>query len=218
MLISVHIPKTAGKSFKRSLEEEFGNALIYDYCDNPVRMRGRDIIKRAVGLVYPKINSSTKIIHGHMNPDKYINYKYIQNKLFVTFLRDPIATLESYYFYTREKQSFQHPIHRKIASITLTEFLKSEFAINYYAKYIGGGGIARFDFVGITENYQASIDLFNVRYGTNLQCYHENARSRKDEDLERIRGSFLKLHSLNYQIYKDAQAKYKQLCIFHEIA
>jgi hypothetical protein len=202
MIISVHIPKTAGKSFKKSLEQEYKEKLAYDYRDNPARQGLKDKIKRLVSLVYPNITNETKIIHGHMNPDKY--RKIYPNAEYVVFLRDPLATLDSYYHYTREKRSSEHPIHRLINKISFERFLMTDFAQNYYRLFLGDRSLEGFNFVGITENYGQSIGIFNAMYGTALNVYQENVRSMRFDKLHEKYKDLLCYHDDNYDIYKRA--------------
>ena len=42
MLISVHMPKTAGLSFRATLEEHFGDGFSYDYADYPLAHKPLD--------------------------------------------------------------------------------------------------------------------------------------------------------------------------------
>lgn len=215
MIISVHIPKTAGKSFKKSLEQEYKEKLVYDYRDNPARQGLKDKIKRLTSLVYPKITSETKIIHGHMTPDKYRNI--YPNAEYVTFLRDPLATLDSYFHYTREKGSAEHPIHRLINEISFEKFLMTDFAVNYYRTYLGCQGLEGFNFVGITENYSQSIGIYNAMYGTALNVYQENVRPTRLDNAHEKYKDLLRYHDNNYDIYQRAVSINKNLAAKYNI-
>ena len=74
MLISLHLPKTGGTSFRASLREMFGSRLLEDYCDLPLNTR--PLRRKSHALIqcfalrhqrFPEFDC----IHGHFLPLKY---------------------------------------------------------------------------------------------------------------------------------------------------
>ena len=49
--------------------------------------------------------------------------------------------------------------------MTFTEFLRWDRLHNLYAKYLWSFDLDRFDFVGITEEYERSMNVFRLRFG-----------------------------------------------------
>ena len=74
MIISLHLPKTAGTSFSRSLEECFGNKLLKDYKDLPInksqsKRKSQAVIKSIFNMIKRPV--AKECIHGHFMPLKY---------------------------------------------------------------------------------------------------------------------------------------------------
>lgn len=100
MIISVHIPKTAGTSFRTGLEKVFGNRLLLDYNDKPlsglisarwfrVKNRFRVQMQRHILL------ENFSVIHGHFLPSKYL---FLGKEIKLgAFFRDPVDRLISQY-------------------------------------------------------------------------------------------------------------------------
>jgi len=79
--IFVHIPKTAGGTFRRILDENFDTV--------------RDGAKPWKGQITPKVKHKP-VITGHFDVDKYADL----NRLMITVVRDPVERLISdYYFF-----------------------------------------------------------------------------------------------------------------------
>ncbi len=89
MLISLHLPKTAGSSFSASIARYYQDSLMYDYGDLPINT---PVFKRNVTALKNCIPNAIKTykniecIHGHFLPLKYL---FCRNTKFVTWMRDP---------------------------------------------------------------------------------------------------------------------------------
>ncbi|MFT5709800.1 MAG: hypothetical protein ACI8QT_000487 [Halioglobus sp.] len=170
MLISVHLPKTAGSSFLSAIEKHYGEYLVQDYGDRPVNRaslgRNWHAIERCV------LNSGSKsrfrhtqCIHGHFMPLKYRLLKTSSPKQFVVWMRDPVERLASHYLYWIRNYN---PIdagrlHRKVVEEkwTLERFCLGPEMRNVYSKFFWCFPLEKFDFVGITEYYDSEIDYFS---------------------------------------------------------
>jgi hypothetical protein len=74
LLVSVHLPKTAGTSFRAALQAHYGNKLLEDYAMLPMQVpRGRREWQslRDAYNARDQITPSTRAIHGHFLPVKY---------------------------------------------------------------------------------------------------------------------------------------------------
>ncbi|MFK8041798.1 hypothetical protein, partial [Congregibacter sp.] len=160
MLISVHMPKTAGSSFQATLAAHYGDALKLRYEDKPLH---RSAWSRNFDASVSSLrNRGTKIsadelscIHGHFLPLNYRFAKPQTNMRFVTWLRDPVQRLVSHYHYW--KRSYQPgqsgPLHQRMIEEgwTLEEFARCKELRNIYSVFLWGFPLERFDFIGITE-------------------------------------------------------------------
>ena len=74
MLVSLHMPKTGGLSFRATLEEHFGGRFAHDYADYPLAHPPEERQRMALESS-PMLNSrelaGKECIHGHFLPVKY---------------------------------------------------------------------------------------------------------------------------------------------------
>jgi len=193
LTIFVHIPKTAGETFKRNIEASLPRHQFirtsfthgepyYDILQNKILFyQGFDHFNKTVrALSKPE---AVRCLAGH---DSYFGiHKLFKKKArYITFLRDPIErTLSLYNF---EKMAYE--IYAKKPSLnafekTFFERLKNHqrpdfetwleeiydqkhpfyFTMTHYLKHLGFDSLEPFDFVGLTESYEED----------SLLLYHE---------------------------------------------
>src|SRR5580658_6212049 len=97
MLVSIHIPKTAGTSFGLCLMKSFGGSMQLDYApglfqDDRALDRKRGAMRYALGL-QPKDYKDVACIHGHFLGLKYNLLAEQMPCAFVTWLRHPVERL-----------------------------------------------------------------------------------------------------------------------------
>lgn len=161
MIVSVHIPKTGGESFRRSiLDPVFGDRLLRDYDDAPLSHDAADRIARAQDFEPSRdLPERYDCVHGHFLPIKYLS-KEVSCE-FAVWFRDPVQRVVSRFFHGKRRGG------RGIVTpeMTIWEFCEIERFQNTYAKYLWGFDLDRFDFVGITESYASSVEVFRRRFG-----------------------------------------------------
>lgn len=167
MIISVHIPKTAGTSFRISLAQAIGSRLHLDYGDwlelRTTEVQAHNARRREQALAKARdLETAHDIIHGHFSATKYDGV-FAQIHL-VTFLRDPVQqTISAFYEAQRSKRA-PHPAIAMVheAGMGLAEF--AEAFPNHQSLYLAGLDIQAFDMVGITEDYPRSVAMFRDRF------------------------------------------------------
>jgi len=222
MLISLHLPKTAGSSFAASLQDHFGAKLLTDNHDfpinTPVLMRNTHALKMCI------LNSvisykNFECIHGHFLPLKYL---LVKDAKFITWMRDPVEGLASHYFFWLRKYDPQNakPLHKKVVEEkwSLERFCLSPEFKNIYSQFLWGFPIGRFDFIGITEHYQTELEFFAKKFlGTTLPVHSRNINPNNEtksyfEDLE-LKARVEQYHSKDVSLYKRAlDIRLKQRC------
>ncbi|MGB0748028.1 MAG: hypothetical protein ACPGO3_04735 [Magnetospiraceae bacterium] len=166
-LISVHVPKTGGASFLSLLESTYGDRLLRDYTDKPMAEGTVPRVFRALkgSVTAPQAVQSYDCVHGHFLP---VKYRRVKNASFAIWFRDPVERLVSRYYYWNRKFEPDNPQFRKYIKhkdISLEDFVRIPHYHNIYDKYLFGMRLSDFDFVGITENYAASLACFKKVYG-----------------------------------------------------
>ena len=221
MLVSVHLPKTAGTSFMKSLEEHFGATLMKDYGDLPITMRAYERNHQA--LEQSIINSerdfaNVQCIHGHFLPLKYLLFSVKYPTLFVTWMRNPVErVLSHYYFWKRTYNPDNSPLlQRKMVEEdwSLERFCLGPEVKNLYAQFLWGFPMSYFDFIGITEFYQQDLTYFSQNIlGVDLNEKIENVREEKDNRYDigiSLKKDLEKHHDIDLLIYKKAIEKRKE--------
>src|SRR5437773_5755585 len=118
MLISLHMPKTAGQSFAAALKAHFGDTLVEDYggfpMNTPEAVRNATALEESVALAENEF-PGVECIHGHFLPLKYSGLARRQ-ATFITWMRHPVERVVSnYHYWKRTYQPETSPsLHRKV--------------------------------------------------------------------------------------------------------
>jgi hypothetical protein len=173
LLISVHLPKTAGASLRLALEQHFGDRLLWDYGDRPINVRSfarnASALKNCISNVRGRPDlEKIGCIHGHFMPLKYRLLPAATGKRYVTWMRDPVERLASHYFYwLRDYQEDSiGKLKRRVVEEkwSLERFCLGPELKNLYSRFFWGFGLRRFDFIGITEHLNTDMEYFSQKF------------------------------------------------------
>lgn len=218
MIISVHVPKTAGSSFRAILEQFYGGRLLLDYGDLPINtpanVRHAKALSDAAVLATSDL-SDVDCIHGHFLPRKYLPLKNTVRARFVTWLREPLSRAISHYnFWKRTYNSASAPpLHRRVCeeSWSLERFCFSDELKNFYAQFFWDFPTELFDFIGITERFSEDLSFFSRRFlQLEASCVPKvNAAPANQSRTALVAGfreRFEEFHAEDYRIYRAALA------------
>ncbi len=182
-LISVHVPKTAGTTFRDILNQIYGKENIYfDY-----------IPPKYVKHEPSDLPHNFRVIHGHFNILKY-DCLHAQAKKII-WLRHPIHIVISLYFYWLHVplgdiyQCLDIVRDVKMLNINLEEFVEHGAAKNLISQYISGKKINDFDFVGVNEFFLEDLaDLQKMLNWSDFRIYEKNTNPnpKYQEELESV--------------------------------
>jgi hypothetical protein len=215
MIISVHLPKTAGKSFEAALKTRFGGALLEDYATFPMNTPEYERNKRALetSLINADANfSGVECIHGHFLPVKYLLMAARRQLTFVMWVRDPVQRILSHYHYWRRTY---HPetapaLHRKMVEEdwSVERFCLGTEMRNMYAQFLWAFPIDNLDFIGVTEFYDQDLAYFAQRFlGVPVEPQRVNVgatEGRKYEIDEDLRRKIEIFHERDMKLYRTA--------------
>jgi hypothetical protein len=206
-LVFIHIPKTAGTSFRLALEEELGpEAFLRDYgLEAP---ETSELVKRTVyndcknRLYQEVVLQKIYCLSGHFHASKYTDI-FNCNVRMITFLRDPLQrTISEYQHYTRHL-GYQG---------SLEDFCNRTEQYNRQSQLISGFDLEDFFFIGLTEFYEESIVYFNQITGWELPCYQENVGRQQLADKYYLNNSLMQcVQEVNLQdieLYKTVRSKF----------
>ena len=196
----VHIPKTAGTSFRTSFEI---NGFIYkDYGGNS--KGSSDEIKRHVyeaGDLYEfkkRFNNHKSLwITGHINLAKYIDFVPVSHT--ITFVREPLQQVLSHY---------NHYVRYHGFTGDFSAFLDKPYAKNLQSHYLKFMPIGLIGCLGITEHYDQSLALINQQFDLNLLSQKVNINDSKhftnDTLTSELNDKFVKNNLQDITMYKEA--------------
>lgn len=170
----VHIPKTAGTSFRKALEQYYGKEkIVYDYGPQAAETSSiiRELIYNQASDFYPLkkwINQNqTKVISGHVHLMKYLPLTNILNT--VAFFRDPVDQVISHY---------QHYVVDNNYKGSFEAFIKKPGVIECQSRSLSQLPFYLLGIFGITEKYSESIELINAHFGIRLPVLKLNEKKQ----------------------------------------
>ncbi|MEM1151928.1 MAG: hypothetical protein AAGI03_15490 [Pseudomonadota bacterium] len=173
MILSIHLRKCAGTSFRAGLQKAFGARLYLDYGDEigsswPSSQAKRQQSQARLRGSAAEFQASYDIVHGHYLPSKYAPCG--PDVDLITFLRDPVARVVSNYAYLKHHPKRRNPdaIIVNDLGFSLMEFARHPDNVNFQSKALEGLQVSDFTFIGLVEHYAASIASLNRLYGWSL--------------------------------------------------
>ena len=154
-IISIHIPRTAGGTFGRGVLSQI-HFQVSGWYTELYNIAGCEngLIDNNPHIFSAIPHEKAPAIHGHFP------FKPEYKQWFVcAFVRDPIKQVTSRWKYHREKTKDK---------CTLTEFIKgvnSRLFTNMQTKFFNGGTVDDFNFIGITDYFDISVELFFKKIG-----------------------------------------------------
>jgi len=218
-LFFVHIPKTAGTSFRLGAEQYFDKkSIVYDYG-----AESSETSEIVLDNLYCGINDFWKfgkacaerevaMVGGHVSAGRFVSLFGVAKML--TFLRDPLQRMASEYAHFVRHYGYQG---------SFQDFYSRPIMHNRQSKILRGVDIESIGFVGLTERYSESLELLNARFGTEipqrvdnrgkqrLEAAHEIA-AEDEAELKRLNKRDIALHQhavelfdTRYRLFREGQ-------------
>lgn len=205
MLISIHIPKTAGTSFGGLLRQRFGTALLEDYDDRPLAWAAVPRIAQALRQ-WPDARARVHgydAVHGHFLA---LKYRSVPGDV-VTWLRHPAQRVVSRYeHYLRDVADGRplQPVAGLRPGLTLDEFSRIPRFRNTCAKYLRGFPRQRVACYGFSDDVAEGLARMQRVLGLDLgPAERANANPTKSGSLYVMEPSQeRRLIALNAQDYR----------------
>jgi hypothetical protein len=174
MLLFIHVPKTAGSSFRAALMKCCGEERVaLDYGrDSPVTS---NIVKRIIygenrfrpkrRLMRALHNRQYEALAGHF---PYATYgKFFAPERVVCFIREPLLRAASEYLHDQRNKGYEG---------SFGDFIELRRNQNTQSGYLSG--LPEGAFVGITEHYRESIGILSRRLRMPLRVARRNTAPR----------------------------------------
>ncbi len=174
LLVSLHLPKTAGTSLAETLRAAFPapGACHVEYTDQPMQhprwLRRWHALRRGLAG-RGALAAELACIHGHFLPIKYRFAEGQRPVRYVTWLREPVERLASHYHYWIRDYDGLDPSQPMRNRVLREAWSFERFALgaelrNLYHEYLWRFDPAGFAFIGITEHYDADLECMARRF------------------------------------------------------
>lgn len=205
----IHVPKTAGTSFRVAMEREFSSAnVISDYSlkaaetDSLVREFVYD--KGDVYGLFEKIRGRQNVaLTGHVSYTKY--RALFPATQVLAFVRKPYERLVSEYHHFQRVKGYQD---------SLSAFMHRKASINKQSQFLAGLPLSAMGFVGLTEDYNNSVEMINASYQLALPLLDLNKAPKAQTEKTSISHDdiavFEELNQDDIKMYQRAVKLYEQ--------
>lgn len=222
-IIFLHIPKAGGSTFNKILEDQYKGKKIHTlkYLD----------IDEFKALSKSRIDE-IDVLKGHIpfGLDKFFNEK----RDYITFLRDPVKRMVSYYYYILDTP--QHYLHTQIKkeNMTIEEFLNSNLTgeidngqirfltdTNDLKEELGEvqlqkaiSNLKEQIFFGITEKFDESLIYISNKLAWNKPPYYirQNVAKSKPTINSKVLELIAKRNKWDIKLYEWANSYFEEQC------
>jgi hypothetical protein len=225
MLISIHIPKTAGNSLRESLMRAYGADRVFrDYgdwagFDEPFANRRRDQRRVAMRARRDELAANYDVIHGHFIADKYIGL--FPQTDFLAFFRDPCQQVMSHWRYqtalTDRVSDVNKEVHIEVRYFkelkpSLEEYIEWPFYRNHQSQFMGSLSVDDLAFVGLYEEYDRTIALASAQFARDLGPPHYAEVTKREAPpfvvSEDMRRRIRKYYEADFELYARARERF----------
>ncbi len=205
-LVSLHIPKTAGTSFRNILKEVYGEERVVRFDINRFISIENEEFKEK------KLPSQIRVIHGHFPYDQLMEQVALPEGVpVITWLRDPVKRVISNYYYLskilRKELNEEEKDLNILAKMqkTLLEYANAEPNRNRMSSFLKGSTLEDFFFIGIMDHYEEDLkDLAGLLgWGEYTELQHNITGEKPDIDEETL-NIIRELNSKDIEVYKSA--------------
>ncbi|SES69167.1 sulfotransferase family 2 domain-containing protein [Thalassotalea agarivorans] len=201
----IHIPKTAGTSFRVGLESQL--YVVPHYALNQ-KITHKLVREKLSGNMteqqfYESILKRNAVVAGHKKSQEYVNI--IPPRNMCTFIREPVARTVSLYEHLKKNNKI---------SVGFEEFLDNPIYHNTQYNYLAGIPVGLYGFIGITEYYNESINIFNRYTGLKVPIKKMNTNKASESKFlqlsEQTRQKILTTNAKDVALYNEALSIFEQ--------
>ncbi len=204
-IIFVHQGKTGGSTLTSAFRDTFSKNNIYRDVDTQKRHGKAWLIRFFESGMENwrkyQDRANFQVLHGHFSPEKY--RKAFPEAIYITFYRHPIQKFISlYHYWTNIPVKPNQPLNPYLRILKSERLNIEDFAKLYIKKNIGSKKeIAQFrpdhfDFIGITEKFDLSIELLKLKHIPTLSVKTPAERVNPDKKVTELYNIDSKLYEL----------------------
>lgn len=203
-LFFVHIPKTAGTSFRLGAEQFFKKTHIaYDYGKGSAETS--DVVQSHLyrspadfwQFGQACIRQETAMVGGHVNVGRFVSLFGVGQTL--TFVREPLQRMASEYAHFVRHYDYKGSFH---------DFYSRPVMHNRQSKILHSVVLEAIGFVGLTERYAESLKVLNAHFGIDIPQREDNRGKKSVEAVHEIpaedEAEFKRLNKQDIALYQRA--------------
>ncbi|MGY4877589.1 hypothetical protein ACLUEY_06840 [Vreelandella aquamarina] len=169
-LLFVHIPKTAGTSFRLGAEQYFSRErIVYDYGPNSDETSS--LVQKLLYVDQPDfwqfrqalLAKNPAMVAGHVPAARFVSLFGVENT--IAFAREPLQRIASEYAHFVRHMNYQG---------SFREFYSQPSMHNRQRRALQGMNLEAFGLLGVTERYSESLDMLNARFATCIPRREDN--------------------------------------------
>ena len=188
-LISIHIPKTAGTSFRHTLKKIYGQEAVVRL---DIKVKGPTVLVNEAHYQERHLPPWTRVAHGHFNypllqqhfdlPDRNIPV--------ITWARDPVERVISHYHYLSKRLAEELDESSKGLNIlakmqrSLMEYARTPKSRNRMAHFFKGISLEEFSFIGVQDYYSEDLNhLAKILEWDGFKEYQHNRTGKSYDEV-----------------------------------
>lgn len=226
MIVSIHVPKTAGISFRAQLHATFGSRILFDNND----LQGIDGLRPSLARAYNLARAvwlrrvilrDYDVVHGHLSARKY--RLIFPGARFAAFFREPHQQTASHYaFYLRHPELYRPYMHIDPDRPLSIGAFCAKFP-NIQKRFLDGLNLTDLAMVGLSEDFARSVALFEAVFDCNLapaeapQNVNPDRTSDTYDVTPELHDAVAKHRAADIALYREAQEHFARLCDIHNV-
>ncbi|KAB1063975.1 sulfotransferase family 2 domain-containing protein [Salibacter halophilus] len=214
-IVSLHIPKTAGTSFRTILKDKIGDSRVVRldiHNKNDIRLNEKAFTK-------DKLRNKIKVVHGHF---KFADIKELfdldPSVKYVTWLRDPVDRVLSHYYYLMKMAAIKMGEQAKDEILSkvgksLEEYVVHDQNRNEISHFLEGSSFDDFDFIGIQKDFENELNRFRKVMGwSNIENQRHNVTGSKKPAIDKKTVELIKSYNeKDVEIYEEALKRHQKI-------
>jgi hypothetical protein len=185
-LVSLHIPKTAGTSFRSIFIDNVGER---NFAKVDIFNSGRIKVNDAYFSDH-KLNRKVTAIHGHFPYSVLLDrFEIHSTTQFITWVRNPIERVLSNYYFLRNviqeriNEQQDENLFERIGK-SLEEFVLHPENQNVMSKFLKGAPLEEFTFIGVQDQFDSELLRMQQLLGWQVTNRAHNITQNKKERVE----------------------------------
>ncbi|MEQ8703869.1 MAG: sulfotransferase family 2 domain-containing protein [Phaeodactylibacter sp.] len=204
LLLCIHIPKTAGRTFRQALKEQYGEDRILTLDFQYLKKRKETLADYPVNQ-YP-------VVHGHLHYEQLLPYKMADTQ-WITWLRHPVdRVLSNYYFYCTNGYVTRKRQDPDLQLMSLEEYIHRPRKRNVMTRFMGELKPSECLFIGLQEHYPDDLRTLAQKLGWQLPEDHYRMRinvntakpNLRTSTPESLKNEIARLNTKDMALYEEA--------------